>query len=746
MGAKKVLGPVRLLVTGIAALSFSLWMSCSSGGGGGAGDANITVSPNEISLEPGVAEYVVVDVVDLPAGEGFTAYTINLSESASGIAIETGSCDPDSGSGYCETWTITSSADTVPGLYEVRISAVNPSISIATSTLTIAHQPSGGQTDTHPAVSIAAGGNHSLAVLSDKSVWSWGYANHGQLGNGLAYNAFLPVQCSSFNNAASVAAGGSHSIVLLEDDSLYTWGANESGELGNGGNMDKAEPQLILSLANVESISGSLGDSQGAHTMVLLEDGTVWAWGENGYFRLGADTNVDSNVPVQVEDISNAQALAAGGDFSLVLLSDGTVWAWGANDSGQLGNGTEVNSSSPVQVVNLNNVTAIAAGATHCLALLSDKTVWAWGNNLGTLGDGTYQKSSIPVQVQNLLNATAIAAGGAHSLALLEDKSVWAWGSNELNQLGVGNPGGTTVAVTSVPMQVASLTGVKAIAAGSNHSLALLENCDGGGTVMAWGHDAYGQLGNGPDGTSSVPVMVKGIGASGDCADDSDGDGISDSIDNCPAAANFDQADSDADMVGDACDVCDGFDDNADQDGDGLPDDCDNCPEDLNFSQADSDNDTVGDVCDSCPNDRDKSEPETCGCGIEDTDLDGNSIIDCTECAYVEGIWLILVTNISSSCGTGTDWNSTIQLQQRGCVLESTGIKGSSFVVSGSASGDTIVIGPGSYPEDGGYTTSTFFLTKSTDTTLSGTESWSWLGPDTPCNAGSANVTASKID
>ena len=114
--------------------------------------------------------------------------------------------------------------------------------------------------------------------------------------------------------------------------------------------------------------------------------------------------------------------------------------------------------------------------------------------------------SNVPVPVSNLTGVVAIAAGGhnwcagGHSLALKSDGTVWAWGSNYYGQLGNG-----TNTDSNVPVPVSNLTGVVAIAAGGSHSLALKSD----GTVWAWGSNDYGQIGNASArGATNVPLPV----------------------------------------------------------------------------------------------------------------------------------------------------------------------------------------------------------------------------------------------
>src|SRR5439155_175613 len=131
------------------------------------------------------------------------------------------------------------------------------------------------------------------------------------------------------------------------------------------------------------------------------------------------------------------------------------------------------------------------------------RAVMAWGlNGSGQLGDGGTEASQVPVPVSGLSGVRAVSAGSDHSLALLSDGTLMAWGDNGKGQLGNG---GTEA--SQVPVPVSGLSGVSAVSAGNGDSLALLSD----GTVVAWGANFDGQLGNGGTEASAVPVPVSGL-------------------------------------------------------------------------------------------------------------------------------------------------------------------------------------------------------------------------------------------
>lgn len=232
----------------------------------------------------------------------------------------------------------------------------------------------------------------------------------------------------------------------------------------------------------------------------------AFGWGYNLRGQLGDGSTEESDVPVSVSGLSGVKAVSAGSSFGLALLNSGTVMAWGENGFGELGNGTHGEFSDvPVSVSGLSEVAAIAAGTDHGLALLSDGKVMAWGYNaFGQLGDGMKGGfSDVPVLVSGLSGVTAIAAGADYSLALLSSGEVVGWGYNEDGELGNG-----TTTESDVPVKVHGLKHVVAIAAGNGVSSALLES----GRMADWGYNGEGQLGNGTEGGfSDVPVKVSGI-------------------------------------------------------------------------------------------------------------------------------------------------------------------------------------------------------------------------------------------
>jgi alpha-tubulin suppressor-like RCC1 family protein len=348
---------------------------------------------------------------------------------------------------------------------------------------------------------IAGGFYHSAAICADHGVMAWGNDAYGQLGDGVSGSiSKTPVQTIGLAGVKAVSGGVQHTVALRDDGTAWTWGSNLEGELGNGSPAAYSNvPVQVVSLAGVTSVASGM-----QHALALRNDGTVWAWGYNGFGQLGTVNPAGfSNIPLEVNGIAGITAIAGGAYHSLALKGNGEVWAWGYNGSGELGNGTNTNSPAPVAVTGLTGVVAIACGNSFSVALRNDGTVWAWGGNLeGELGNGGNTASFVPVQVTGLTSVTAIGCGVYHALAVRNDGTVWSWGFNLYGQLGNGSN-----TDSHVPVQVAGLSGITSVAGGYGHSLALKSD----GTVWDWGYNNYGQLGNGTLTDTNVPGQVSGL-------------------------------------------------------------------------------------------------------------------------------------------------------------------------------------------------------------------------------------------
>jgi alpha-tubulin suppressor-like RCC1 family protein len=373
-------------------------------------------------------------------------------------------------------------------------------------------------------VAISAIAFTGTASAASPFVAGWGNDKYGQLGNGLKINSDVPVFASNITEeVTAVASGAKHSLALLSNGTVIAWGENHYGELGDGTHLLRTTPVPVKGLSGVIAISAGEGFSE-----ALLSNGTVMAWGHNALGQVGDGTTVDKAEPTLVGGVSEATAISAGRERSLARLKNGTVAIWGSNNKGELGINTRVGpqtcghtacATTAVIIPGLSNVIGVSAGYSHSMALLSNGTAMAWGGDsygeLGAegkeLGSGQNQaRSYVPIPVRVLANAVALSAANKFSTALLNNGTVMTWGRNTEGELGNGTIGEGTS--TSIPAVVPGLSEVTRLSAGGGfndrgHVLALKKN----GTVVAWGDNGYGELGNGTTTTSDVPVAVSGL-------------------------------------------------------------------------------------------------------------------------------------------------------------------------------------------------------------------------------------------
>lgn len=237
---------------------------------------------------------------------------------------------------------------------------------------------------------ISAGGEYSLFLKSDGSVWATGENGYGQLGDGTTINRTRPQRVMT--GVKAISAGRSHSLFLKTNGTVWAAGYNSDGRLGDGTFTDRLYPVQVI--AGVKAISAGWG-----HSLFLMNDGTVSATGFNFWGQLGNGTSIRRSTPLQIPGLIAVEEISAGDSFSLFLKSDGTVWATGLNVVGVFGDGKPDNSLTPVQGI-LTGVETAAAGESHSLFSKADGTFWAAGwNGSGALGDGTSITRLNPVQV-----------------------------------------------------------------------------------------------------------------------------------------------------------------------------------------------------------------------------------------------------------------------------------------------------------------------------------------------------------
>ncbi|WP_295454593.1 hypothetical protein [uncultured Thiodictyon sp.] len=372
---------------------------------------------------------------------------------------------------------------------------------------------------------VSAGAYHTCALATDGTVACWGDNKYGQLGNGTITNSSIPVAVDrsgvlNGKTIAQVSAGNEHSCALATDGTVACWGRNANGQLGNGINSDSWVPVAVDRSGVLDGKTIAQISKGSYHTCALFTDGTAACWGRNANGQLGNGTNTASLVPVAVNrsGVLNGKIIAQismGSYHTCALATDATAACWGANGYGQLGNGINTASLVPVAVdrsgvLNGKTIAQISAGDYHTCTLATDGTAACWGYNVyGQLGNGTKVSFSVPVAVNRsgVLNGKTIvqvSAGGQHTCAFATDGTAACWGRNDYGELGNG-----TNATLSVPVAVdrsGVLNGktIAQISTGSYHTCALATD----GTAACWGANGYGQLGNGTNTASLVPVAV----------------------------------------------------------------------------------------------------------------------------------------------------------------------------------------------------------------------------------------------
>jgi len=289
-----------------------------------------------------------------------------------------------------------------------------------------------------------------------------------------------------------IAGNGLVQVLVNVDGTVATWGSpgamDPSINLGDGvkasATREVKTPRTLPGLSDVADVAVAI-----SHVLLLKRDGTVLAWGDNDSCQLGNPVSKTALAPVPVPGLKTVKQVAVAENVSAAVLEDGTVWLWG-------GWGREC-TKAPTKFAGIDHVARLSIDGLSALALKDDGTVWGWGGNkVGGLCDGTREKRDQPVQIKGIGRAVQAVIDG-NSIIVLADGTVRMCGDNLDGVLA--DPRGPRYHLT--PFQVPGITSAKSAMTDGATTFVQLKD----GTLLGWGNDYYGKLGDGKGDVVSAP-------------------------------------------------------------------------------------------------------------------------------------------------------------------------------------------------------------------------------------------------
>lgn len=397
------------------------------------------------------------------------------------------------------------------------------------------------------ATTIAAGGDHTCAIVEGGSLACWGANSRGELGSGASEPRFTATLVPLLDEVTGVALGPHHACVVQKDERIRCWGDNAWSQLGVAGVQIAEEPQLLPGYAASSVLAGGGAGTGTARSCLLSTDREAACWGHGGYGALGCGTPSDplsSNAtPCQVrwslrsgqpgEALSPVQSLSLGGGHTCAVTADGDGFCFGVNWSGQLGNGAEFSVPRPRRVERVTGAISVAVGDGTCVlsgagtvscwnsavtgldaledvtsiagepwygrtCAVSERLVFCWGLLLSPDYSGI--QVTRPTRDADVDDAIEVSVGSFHTCVRTTENRVKCWGDNSSGALGDG----TLLPRTGV-VSVPGLVGVSSVAAGSGGTCAVTYL----GAVYCWGRQAV--VGSSWSKPIPGPTLIEGI-------------------------------------------------------------------------------------------------------------------------------------------------------------------------------------------------------------------------------------------
>lgn len=365
--------------------------------------------------------------------------------------------------------------------------------------------------------SVTAGDGTTYGIRSDGSLWSWGWNEKGQSGNGVSERTATPTLADGNRVWKKTVGGKAYGFFLAEDGSLWAAGTATNGVQGTNDGVD----HKVLTRIGTDNDWADMACSRfwGYSAFAIKTNGTLWSWGENSAGQLGIGNTQAQTLPVQVGTDTDWKQVAAGVSSVLALKTDGSLWGWGFNMNGELF-GYEGRQSSPVRLGSETDWEKVLVIEFRAYAVKKDGTLWAWGDNsrnlLGfntpTEEESTSEGNPVevvtepqitkPTQVTAVEGEVLAVSGCENTLSVATGtdgiiEKVWMFGSNADGALGDGKGlgnGNKDIPFATVPVNPSLKSSLKftSMSSGQNYTMMLTDD----GDIWGWGCNRGGQLGD----------------------------------------------------------------------------------------------------------------------------------------------------------------------------------------------------------------------------------------------------------
>jgi alpha-tubulin suppressor-like RCC1 family protein len=317
---------------------------------------------------------------------------------------------------------------------------------------------------------VSSGNLHTAAIKTDGTLWLWGGAGNGQLGTNDLTTKTTPVTTfAGGTNWKQVGSSTNHTSAIKTDGTLWTWGFGGSGQLGTNDTTQRNTPVTTFAGGtNWKQLS-----SGNSYTAAIKTDGTLWTWGSGVSGQLGNNATTNRSTPVTTfAGGTNWKQVGCGGGHIAAIKTDGTLWTWGRGLEGQLGTNDTTDRSTPVTTfAGGTNWKQVSSGDFHTAAIKTDGTLWTWGAGAaGQLGTNDTTQRNTPVTTfAGGTNWKQVSSSANHTAAIKTDGTLWTWGSGANGQLGTNDTADRSTPVTTF----AGGTNWKQVSSGVGHVSAI---------------------------------------------------------------------------------------------------------------------------------------------------------------------------------------------------------------------------------------------------------------------------------